>query len=114
MITFEKFCSFMQPASVEKLKKFENSFYTMFKPGNLTVCTVGFMIEFKDEEYPKDEDWKLTEELVEIFKPLHAWIGTKENREAFQKSYPNITVEAYSFFEGSGFIPVAVIPVALL
>lgn len=114
MITFEKFCSFMLPESVEKIKKFENNFYTMFKPGNLTVCTVGFLISFKDEEYPEDEDWMLTEELIKIFKPLHAWIGTKENREIFQKSYPEITVEPYSFFEDGGFIPVAVIPVALL
>lgn len=114
MITYEQFLSFINPDKIEEAKKFESSFFTMFRPGALTVCTVGFSIDMKDPENPDSEYWKEAEEIIKLFNPLHAWIGTKENQDSFKKDYPNITVEAYSYFENGGFLPIAVIPVAMI
>lgn len=116
MITFEQFLTLISPDKVEKAKKFEQDFYTMFRPGTLSVCTIGFIVSFPSDEPESfsSEDAQYRDELISLFNPLHAWIGTATNREEFKKKYPQITVEAYSFFENDGFIPVAVIPISMV
>ena len=109
MITFQQFLSFLSEKNVDLVKKFEKDFYTMYRPGALSVTTIGFLIDFSDEE-----SWDAIDELVKVFKPLHVWIGTAENREAFGAKYQNITVEPYSFFEEGGFFPLAVIPISVM
>lgn len=114
MITYEQFLSLLIPSKIEEARKFESSFFTMFRPGTLTVCTVGFLINFKDSQNPQCEDWRETNEIINLFNPLHAWIGTKENQKEFKKEYPKITVEPYSFFQDGGFLPIAVIPALMV
>ena len=100
------------PNKVEQVKKFENQFGTMFRTGALTVTTVGFHIHPDGDGI--DKTWKNNDELFSIFNPLHAWIGNANNLSIFKKEYSNIMPESYSWFEGGGFIPVAVIPAHMI
>lgn len=115
MLNFEKFLLLVSIPNREKAMKYKDSFFVMYDYARPTpVATVGFNISFDSEDFPDEKDWIETCELVEFFKPLTAWIGTKENREIFKKKFPKISVEAYSFFEDGGFVPVLTIPIAMM
>lgn len=106
---FDQFLSLVSKDKVETTKKFEKDFVTFLKPGTLTVTTVGFLLSMSD-----DAGWQRAKELIELFKPSVAWIGTEENRTKFKDQIKGVSVEPYSFFGSGGYIPVAVIPTSML
>ena len=112
MLNFDKFLLLVNPSVREKAMKFKNSFFVMCDYGR--PAPVGFNISFDSEDFPDEKAWLESCELVEFFKPLTAWIGTKENREIFKKEFSKISVEPYSFFEDGGFVPVMTIPLPML
>lgn len=112
---FQEFLDMCVPEeNHQEVKKFSSNFFAMHNySGAVPVITVGFSFGFHDEDFPEEKYWQETQEIVKLFKPINAWIGTKENREFFKKEYPQITVEPYSFFEDGGFFPISVIPMKM-
>lgn len=112
MITYDQFLTFIVPEKVEEAKEFESYFLTLYSIGTLPTFTLGFSVEMPDlEDDPKY--WADTIKIIELFNPMNIWIGTEENRQAFNTEYPYIAANLYPFFEGSAFIPIATIPASL-